>query len=77
MSEKNTGSKQAYLITAHKDDFSFRTLIKMLDDERNDLFIHMDIKNKGYNPAEVEGMTQYSRIIHTKRTNVMWGGTAR
>ena len=38
--------KQAYLIIAHKDDLTFRTLISMLDNENNDIFIHMDKKSK-------------------------------
>lgn len=38
--------KQAYLIIAHKDDLTFRTLISMLDNENNDIFIHMDKKVK-------------------------------
>lgn len=29
--------KQAYLIIAHKDDLTFRTLISMLDNENNDI----------------------------------------
>lgn len=36
--------KQAYLIIAHKDDLTFRTLISMLDNENNDIFIHMVIE---------------------------------
>ena len=44
--------RQAYLIVAHKDDFVFRTLLRMLDDVRNDIFIHMDIKNKSYHQEE-------------------------
>ena len=46
--EGNNNLKQAYLIMAHKDDFVFRTLLRMLDDSRNDIFIHMDAKNKDY-----------------------------
>lgn len=42
-------SKQAYLIIAHKDDLVFYTLLKMLDNSMNDIFIHMDIKNRQYN----------------------------
>ena len=30
--------KQEYLIIAHKDDLTFRTLISMLDNENNDIF---------------------------------------
>ena len=66
--------KQAYLIVAHRDDLTFRTLISMLDDENNDIFIHMDIKNKTYKKEEIETMIQKSSVYHTKRTNVQWGG---
>ena len=66
--------KHAYLILAHKDDYVFYSLLKMLDDERNDIFVHMDIKNNGFNTYRVENIVQKSRIFFTKRTNVTWGG---
>lgn len=71
---ENSVSKQAYLIIAHKDDLVFRTLLAMLDDVRNDIFIHMDVKNTMYNPAAIEKSVSHSCIIHTERTNVAWGG---
>lgn len=43
--------RQAYLIMAHKDDLVFRTLLRMIDDPRNDIFVHMDVKNKEYDEA--------------------------
>ena len=33
----NPLSKQAYLIITHKDDLVFQTLLKRLDDPRNDI----------------------------------------
>lgn len=39
-----TGSKHAFLVMAHKDDEVLRALMRVLDDERNDIFIHMDAK---------------------------------
>lgn len=66
--------KHAYLILAHKDDTTFRTLIKMLDYKENDIFIHMDLKNKGYKPDVIEKMIKYSNIYHIKRKKVSWGG---
>lgn len=65
--------KQAYLIVAHKCDKSFLTLLRMLDHPRNDIFIHMDKKNKLYDEASVEKLMSYSPIRHTKRTKVSWG----
>lgn len=43
-----TGCKHAYLVMAHKDDETLRTLLRTLDDPRNDIFIHMDAKNTGW-----------------------------
>ncbi|MDH5075725.1 beta-1,6-N-acetylglucosaminyltransferase [Clostridium perfringens] len=67
-------SKHAYLIIAHKNDLTFNTLLKMLDDKRNDIFIHLDIKNKNYSIEEIKKKLRYSSVYFTERTNVMWGG---
>lgn len=66
--------KHAYLIIAHKSDLTFQTLLKMLDDERNDIYIHMDSKNKFYNQEVTEALVTKSQLMHTERTNVSWGG---
>lgn len=47
-----TGCKHAYLVMAHKDDETLRTLLRTLDDPRNDIFIHMDAKNTGWDKTE-------------------------
>lgn len=67
-------SKQAYLIIAHRDDIVFYTLIKMLDDSKNDIFIHMDKKNYQYDIEKVNSCVKKSSIYHVERTNVTWGG---
>ena len=36
--------KHAFLIIAHKLDFTLSTLLSLLDDKRNDIFIHIDKK---------------------------------
>ena len=40
--------KHAYLILAHNNYYILERLIKLLDDERNDLFIHVDKKVDGF-----------------------------
>ncbi|MBD5132930.1 MAG: beta-1,6-N-acetylglucosaminyltransferase [Clostridiales bacterium] len=73
--QSNHPDKHAYLIIAHKDDYTFRTLLRLLDDERNDLFIHMDMKNKAYRPIETNNLVKFSKVYHTsERINVQWGG---
>ena len=46
----------------------------MLDHPKIDIFIHFDAKNKSYDPAETLKLTKYSRIFHTPRIKVSWGG---
>ena len=72
--KQNISQRQAYLIMAHKDDLSFKALLKMLDDSRNDIFIHMDKKNLKYALKAAESCVMKSPIYHTERTKVTWGG---
>lgn len=65
--------KQAYLIMAHKCDETFFTLLHMLDYEKNDIFIHMDKKNKQFNPNSIL-LKKSSVYFSDKRINVRWGG---
>lgn len=66
--------KHAYLIMAHNDDLVFQTLIELLDDERNDIFIHMDKKNKSYNFKKTEAICKKAHVYHSDRICVCWGG---
>ena len=66
--------KHAYLIIAHKDDVTFRTLIELLDSKNHDLFIHMDQKLADYDPEAVENSLKESSVFHVERTDVTWGG---
>lgn len=70
----NVSSKQAYLIIAHKNDLCFETLLKMLDDPRNDIFIHMDKKNQAYDAGLINNYIKKSKVYHVDRTCVTWGG---
>ncbi len=46
----------------------------MLDHPKNDIFIHMDAKTKSYDPSETLKLVKHSRIFHTPRIKVSWGG---
>ena len=39
--------KHAYLILAHEDTLVLRRLLELIDDERNDIFIHLLQLDKG------------------------------
>ena len=65
--------KHAYLIMAHTQPELLKKLLRMLDDERNDIYLHIDSKAKDYPLAEVEAVLKKSKCIFTERTDVKWG----
>lgn len=72
--------KFAYLIIAHTRFDQVAKLLELLDDERNDLYIHIDQKvsdavdifQKTLKPA-----VQKSKLYFVKQHNVMWGGESQ
>lgn len=68
------GGKHAFLVMAHKDDETLRTLLRTLDDSRNDIFIHMDSKNTGWDEDSVIASVNKAGIILIPRISVTWGG---
>ena len=67
-------NKHAYLILAHRDDYTFYALLKLLDYEDNDIYIHMDAKNITFSEIHIKRILRKSDVFFTKRTNVSWGG---
>ena len=65
--------KHAYLIMAHTQPELLKKLLKMLDNERNDIYLHIDSKAKDYPLDEVAAVLQKSKCIFTERTDVKWG----
>lgn len=54
--------KHAYLIIAHKNQNQLRTLIKLLDDPRNDIFLFVNEKSK-INVNGILSYTKYSKLL--------------
>lgn len=63
----------AYLIIAHNQFDLLSKLIKVLDDKRNDIYVHIDIKAQIRSTKELEEQIKYSRIYFIQRTDVVWG----
>lgn len=62
------------MIIAHHQFELLEKLILALDDERNDIFVHIDAKVKSFDFDRFRNLTKYSRVIFTKkRVNVTWG----
>lgn len=65
--------KHAYLILAHNNFYVFDTLLKMLDDKRNDIYIHIDSKCKFFDYNKYTSLVKNSDIYFVKNYNVSWG----
>lgn len=64
--------RHAYLILAHASDLVFQTLIRSLDDESNDIYVHMDVKNADYDQSLIESLPVKSHLYHVERHDCRW-----
>lgn len=74
LNKQTVGDKHAFLVIAHKDDETLRTLLRTLDDPRNDIFIHMDAKNKRWDEENTLASVSEAGIFSIPRISVTWGG---
>jgi len=66
-------TKHAYLILAHNNYYILERLIKLLDDDRNDIFIHVD-KKAGFDEGYFLNLVKKSALIFIQpRVDVKWG----
>lgn len=65
-------SKHAYLILAHSDPAHLKLLVKSLDDERNDIFIHLDAKTNSTYFNKIESKFANLQFIQN-RVDARWG----
>ena len=65
--------KHAYLIIAHNNFNLLKTLLKLIDDERNDIYIHIDKKANYNNYEELKASVKKSKIFIYKEYKLYWG----
>lgn len=65
----------AYLVMAHNEPQIFHTLVRLLDDPRNDIFVHLD-KSADARLFQ-SATTSYSRIYYIDSQVVNWGGVSQ
>ncbi len=65
--------RHAYLIMAHNEFHMLKKLINELDDERNDIYIHIDRKTKRVDKGEITSWAKKSGIFFIHRINIYWG----
>ena len=63
----------AYMIIAHRQFDLLAKLITALDDERNDIFVHIDAKVRDFDFEKFKVLPKRSRIYFTPRSGVTWG----
>lgn len=66
--------KHAYLIMAHNNFEQLKLELKLLDDVRNDIYIHIDKKAKNVNLEDIKSCVHNSNVFFSKRYNVKWAG---
>lgn len=64
--------RHAYLIIAHNNFSQLQTLISLLDDDRNDIFLHIDSKAAGFSQDLLHA--EHSHLTFIPRISVSWGG---
>lgn len=69
--------KHAYLIMAHNEFEILEKLLILLDDDRNDIYLHIDKKVKNFNFEKYKSILKKANLIYTKRMNVKWGSISQ
>lgn len=64
--------KHAYLIMAHNNFEQLQLLISLLDDARNDIYLHIDKKVTDFSTETVK--TRYAGLFFVDPISVTWGG---
>lgn len=67
-------NRHAYLIMAHHRFDILSELLSDIDDERNDIFLHVDRKAKKYDPVKIKTVVKRAKLYLTDRMDIHWGG---
>ena len=62
--------RHAYLVIAHSNWKQLQKLVSLLDDERNDIYIHIDKKS---DISDLHLSVRYSEIHFVDRVDIRWG----
>lgn len=65
-------NKHAYLIMAHNNWNILKLLLKSLDREENDFYIHIDAKVSQFDEMMLDGVLKKSNLNFVERKNVKW-----
>ena len=66
--------KHAYMIMCHDNFELLQKLLILLDDEQNDIYLHIDKKAKIFDRRKLFSSVKKSTLTLVKRVKVNWGG---
>lgn len=66
--------KHAILIIAYNNWEQLEKLIKAVDHENNDIYIHIDRKSKDFSEKDFVNICKYSQLNFYQENKVYWGG---
>lgn len=65
--------KHAYLIMIHENTLVLKRLLMLLDNDDNDIYIHVDRRAKKIDLNEIRSWVKTSKVTFTRRYRVNWG----
>lgn len=65
--------RHAYLIAAHDNYYVLAQLMRLLDDPRNDIYLHVDAKAREFDSSRFSSLCRHSRVTMLPRMKVYWG----
>ena len=65
--------RHAWMILAHNHFAHLKKLIAFLDSESSDIYLHIDAKAAGADPADLAACASRSRVICVERHSISWG----
>lgn len=69
--------KHAYCIIAHHNWWQLQILLELLDDKRNDIFIHIDKKVNNIDRESIKSICKKSSVKIYQDVDVQWGGVSQ
>lgn len=73
--EKTNAAKHAYCIIAHNEPGILQSLIRCIDDKRNDIFLMIDKKAEINLFKDIK--TQHAGLYYAERVNIIWGDVSQ
>lgn len=66
-------TRHAYLITAYNNFYVLERLIRLLDDDRNDIYVHIDGKVEDFDFERFSSLCNSSTLTFVPAVRVYWG----